>query len=256
VSQHVEEPLSGGSLTDVARVGDTVRRMSRESSQTIQELLLHLESEGFEAAPRALGFDDSGREVLSFVEGEVATDYPSYVWDDTVLVEIGRLMRQMHDCATSFEPSDARWMYTPRQPAETVCHNDVTPWNTVFRDRKPIAFIDWDHATPGPRAWDLSNTAWAFVPLWHNAKCERAGLQAGPLDKARRLRLFLDAYGDVQPKTVLETGAERMRLMVDHLRTLANEGHEREVSLANDGILDEATADIHFVETHMSDLAR
>jgi thiamine kinase-like enzyme len=42
-----------------------------------------------------------------------------------------------------------------RQPVETVCHNDLTTWNTVFRAGLPVAFIDWDTAAPGPRAFDL-----------------------------------------------------------------------------------------------------
>jgi len=31
-----------------------------------------LEREGFDGAPRAFGFDDQGREVLTYIEGEVA----------------------------------------------------------------------------------------------------------------------------------------------------------------------------------------
>jgi hypothetical protein len=33
---------------------------------------MHLESAGFEGAPRVLGIDGSGREVLSYIQGEVA----------------------------------------------------------------------------------------------------------------------------------------------------------------------------------------
>jgi Ser/Thr protein kinase RdoA (MazF antagonist) len=40
-------------------------------------------------------------------------------------------------------------MLKPRQPVETVCHNELFPWNTVFRSDVPVAFIDWDTAAPG-----------------------------------------------------------------------------------------------------------
>ena len=47
------------------------------------------------------------------------------------------------------------WAFEPRRPVETVCHNELFPWNTVFRSGVPVAFIDWDTAAPGPRVWDL-----------------------------------------------------------------------------------------------------
>lgn len=61
-----EEPLAGGmhETRAVVRVGDTVRRPVTESSDAVQALLLHLEHVGFEGAPRYLGSDTEGREVL------------------------------------------------------------------------------------------------------------------------------------------------------------------------------------------------
>ena len=40
----------------------------------VHALLRHFERVGFEGAPRALGFDDRGREVLTYVEGEPALE--------------------------------------------------------------------------------------------------------------------------------------------------------------------------------------
>src|SRR3954454_24031204 len=54
------------------RTGDTVHRTSYAWSPAVLDLLQHVEREGFEGAPRALGFDDQGREVLAFIDGEVA----------------------------------------------------------------------------------------------------------------------------------------------------------------------------------------
>src|SRR5262245_66544813 len=65
-----EVPLLGGmSMRGVVRVGDTVRRPVNANSDYVHGLLLHLEQRGFEGAPRYLGIDHKGREILSFIEG-------------------------------------------------------------------------------------------------------------------------------------------------------------------------------------------
>ena len=66
--------LEGGSMTHVVRVGDTVRRSPGRQSAAVQALLRHLHSEGVDGAPRALGFDDQGRETLTFIDGELGFD--------------------------------------------------------------------------------------------------------------------------------------------------------------------------------------
>lgn len=250
-----ETPLEGGSLTSVVRVGDTVRREARDWSQTVQGFLRHLEACGFEGAPRALGFDELGREILSFVEGEVAVGLPSYIWESTVLVELAGLMRRYHDAAATFRPAAPRWQSAGIASAETICHNDIVPWNTVFRDGRPVAFIDWDFAAPGPRVADVAFTAWAYVPFWTDAKCEEYGLPRGTRVKGRRFRTFIGAYGGLDSGSVLTAGLTRMRAMVQHLDQLAAAGNAREVGLKEDGVIRGAVEEIAFVEEHYADLA-
>ena len=62
-----EVPLVGGMDPSWApvRVGDTVRRPAGSSGESVRNLLLHLEAVGFDGAPRYLGTDEQGREVLS-----------------------------------------------------------------------------------------------------------------------------------------------------------------------------------------------
>jgi hypothetical protein len=52
-------------LTEVERVGDTIRRGTGPWTPAVHALLRHLEAVGFDAAPRVLGFDEQGREVLA-----------------------------------------------------------------------------------------------------------------------------------------------------------------------------------------------
>jgi hypothetical protein len=257
-----EFPLSGGSDSKVVRVGQTVRRASRSHvvSSTVFDLLGHLEREGFAGAPRALGFDDEGREILTYIEGEVAAqrkpghpgggDLPEYVWRDAVLVHLGVLIRQYHDAASTFPWSGREWLLETRQPVETICHNEVFPWNTVFRDGVPVAFIDWDTASPGPRAWDLGFVAWHWVPFWHDELSQAAGLLTGVDEKRRRFRLLLDAYGIAPEIGIVNAGIERMQGFLDHMRKLVTEGSEWEVEMDRRGVLDELALTIEWVKEH------
>jgi hypothetical protein len=65
------EPLSGGGLTGAKRVGSTVHRATGPWTPAVHALLRHLERVGFEA-PRVIGIDEEGREVLTFVAGRAS----------------------------------------------------------------------------------------------------------------------------------------------------------------------------------------
>lgn len=79
-----EHPLFGEDLTvGIVRVGDTVRRPRTPESDLVEPLLLYLEEVGFAGAPRFLGVDPSGRQALSYLDGEVAgRPWPDWVADD------------------------------------------------------------------------------------------------------------------------------------------------------------------------------
>ena len=72
-----EEPLAGGNLTPVVRIGETVRRTQGFWSDAVHDLLSHLDRVGFAAAPRFLGVDKQGREMLSYLLGTVGFLPPS-----------------------------------------------------------------------------------------------------------------------------------------------------------------------------------
>src|SRR4051812_16958980 len=65
------EQLTGGNMAEVVRIGETVRRPLRPWSGSVHKLLQRLEESGFVGAPRFLGVDERGREILSFVPGEI-----------------------------------------------------------------------------------------------------------------------------------------------------------------------------------------
>jgi hypothetical protein len=72
-----EHLLGGGNVAaGVVRVGDTVRKPSGFWTPAVDALLMHLLRAGFTGAPRPLGRDDQGRQVLEYVPGPMAMDQP------------------------------------------------------------------------------------------------------------------------------------------------------------------------------------
>ncbi|MDH6627257.1 hypothetical protein M2271_005081 [Streptomyces sp. LBL] len=119
-----EQPLSGGNVSaGVVRVGDTVRRPAGPWTPAVHALLTHLHEAGFRAAPRPLGIDERGREVLTFVPGDV-------IWPDRFarvepalqLARVARLIRDFHDAVQDFiPPPDAQWqVLIPAEGAEII----------------------------------------------------------------------------------------------------------------------------------------
>ncbi|WP_342346142.1 GNAT family N-acetyltransferase [Paenibacillus mangrovi] len=131
-----EEVLEGGNVSKVVRVGDTIRR-SDNHNPYVNDLLIYLKNIGFDKAPHFLGMDQQGREILTFIPGEVpGNDYPDltpYMWSDASLIEIAKLLRQYHDATRGFA-SEARPQNAYPDPAinEVVCHNDAAPYNIVI----------------------------------------------------------------------------------------------------------------------------
>ncbi|HSZ40634.1 MAG TPA: aminoglycoside phosphotransferase family protein [Trebonia sp.] len=200
-----EIPLAGGDVTEgVVRVGDTVRRPVGPHSPLVHALLAHLESAGFEGAPRFLGIDRSGREVLSYIDGEVAgRPRPPWIADETRLTSVGRLVRAYDDAAASFLPPPGTLPATPPAeppgippaPAyrpELIGHVDITPENVVFRGGRAYALIDFDLAKPATRADEMFNAMLWWAPLSDPRDLDPL---LRHVDVPRRARMLADAYG-------------------------------------------------------------
>jgi hypothetical protein len=210
-----EIPLAGGDVTEgVVRVGDTVRRPLGPHSPLVHALLTHLESVGFEGAPRFLGIDGSGREVLSYIDGEVAgRPRPPWIADESRMASVGRLVRAYDDAAASFVPPPEVLPDTkpaeppgippaPTYPPELIGHVDITPENVIFRDGQAYALIDFDLAKPATRADEMFNAMLWWVPL---SDPRDADPLLREVDVPRRSRILADAYG--------LSGTDRERIM-------------------------------------------
>lgn len=84
-----EQTISTGGVTHVAKVGDTVRRPVRPFTSTVHSYLAHLRTQGFCCAPVPFGYDDAGREVLSYIRGKVPKEpLPDSATGEDVLVAL------------------------------------------------------------------------------------------------------------------------------------------------------------------------
>ena len=99
---------------------DTVRRATGPWSPAVHGLLRHLERRGFDGAPRSLGLEDRGREVLTFIRGVVGNyPLPFDAWSDETLVHAARLMRRYHDATVGYAPRTARSGNSKPRPVPT-----------------------------------------------------------------------------------------------------------------------------------------
>ncbi|WP_141576635.1 phosphotransferase [Actinomadura sp. WMMA1423] len=239
-----EFSLPGGFVNGCVRVGDTVRRRPAARSQFVHRLLGLLERNGWEGAPRFLGIDDQGREVLNFLDGHVAWEpvQSIRVDSDACLRRVAELVREFHDLTAATDLAGGE---------EVVCHNDLSPKNTVYRDSgagmRPVAFIDWDLAAPGRRVHDVAHVCWQYL-----------GLGPGIDDVAavaQRVRLICDAYGLADRSELVDVILWWQDRCWRGIAAAAEAGDPAMVRLRQGGAVDEVRAAHHWVRQHRAELA-
>lgn len=219
-----EEDLAGGNVTKVVRIGNTVRRTPGPWTPTIHQLLSHVRAKGLLWVPEPFGFDEVGREVLSFIPGDVPHDMPEWIWTEPVLTEVARALREWHDATADFSAPDAIWGLPPSSPREVICHNDFAPYNCIFNRGRFFGAIDFDFCSPGSRLWDLAYTAYRFVPLMpgpgtdNTIPGERSPFEVTGMTE--RLKSFLTSYGAVDGMARFGC-SELIRTTIDRLHAIA-----------------------------------
>jgi hypothetical protein len=186
-----DELFADGNMAAIVRRGDEVRRGRTPWAEASRAVLRHLEDAGFPFSPRFLG-SDGEVDRFSFLPGETAPADLAGYGEDAIVIDVGTMIRAYHEAMRTFvTPPGVRWPVMPGTPASdgTICHNDIAPWNVVFRDGTLSGLIDWDLVAPATRVWDLAYAAWRFAPLYPGDEF------GSPEDRVRRVRLLLDAYG-------------------------------------------------------------
>jgi hypothetical protein len=231
-----EQQLHGGRTAGAVRVGSTVRRAVRPWTPAVQAVLRHLDAVGFAGAPRVLGVDDRGREVLTYLEGRTVGErlpWPAWVHSDDALRQVGAWLRGLHDATETFVPPGGATWFAGQQwrPGLVIGHHDAAPYNAVWGEAGLLGFVDWDTAGPSPRELDLAFTALAWVPLLARHVVEAQGFSAFA-DRSRRLHLLLDSYGYRGDRAAFGVAvADRARLNAAAIRRLAATGDPTYVAL-------------------------
>ncbi|MGE5594571.1 MAG: phosphotransferase enzyme family protein [Hyphomicrobiales bacterium] len=249
-----------GNVSEVVRIGDTVRRSTGRWTPAVHALLRHLEACGFGAAPHVRGIDAEGREVLSYIEGEVQHEPGPWI-TESILRGVGVLLRELHEATRGFAlPDGVAWAHRSprgtRRATAVICHNDVAPRNLIVRDGRPAAFLDWDFASPASPLWDVAHACWEFVPLADDARCERIGWSPLPA-RPERARVLADGYGlrAAERRRLPGVIVRRMAATADGMEFLAAGGDRAMQRLVDRGFPAQIRREIAWVEANRDALA-
>lgn len=228
----------------MTRVGDTVRRTPGPNAAYVHRLLAHLAAAGWDGAPRFHRLTDDGAEILDFVPGQSGVEpaVRARVGEDSTLVALTLLVRRLHDLTAGTPLAGGQ---------EVVCHHDLDPRNTVYRDQggrlTPVALIDWDLAGPGRRVQDVARVAWQYLPL---------GAEVTNLaDTARRLRLVVDSYGLSNREDLLPTVLWWQERCWRGIESGAEAGEPAMVALRDAGVVTAVRSAHDWTREHQTALA-
>jgi len=192
-----EIPLTGGRVTqNVTRKGDYVYRPRCANSAFVHRVLRWLEQKQVHAAPRFIGIAEDGRGITSFLEGSSPGNLDYF--SDAQLHAAGGVIRLLHDALSDFPGCS---------PGQTVCHNDLSPCNFMFRDGLPYAVFDWDAARFGSPLEDVAYAAW----MW----CNVGDAPSAPAEVSRKIRVLLDTYelpNEMRPELIDHMHAQMRRV--------------------------------------------
>ena len=168
--------LTGGRMTQgVVKKGDHVLRPLCTNSGFVHKVLEWLEYSNVSVSSRFIGISDDGREITSFLEGD-SPDNLGWFNDDQ-LYEAGKIIKILHSALCNFPGCSIN---------QTVCHNDLSPCNFMFKNGLPYAVFDWDAADINDPLNDLAYASW----MW----CDIGNDEYTPAEIGRKIKVILDAY--------------------------------------------------------------
>lgn len=113
-----------GNVGGAWRVGETVRRATGPWTPAVHALLDHLQTR-LDHVPRVLGFDEHGREVLTYLPGRVV-DIDTEILSEKQLRSIVRWTRTFHETVAGFT-HDGPWRFFEVDAPTLIGHNDIAP---------------------------------------------------------------------------------------------------------------------------------
>lgn len=267
-----EISLRGGlaNAGQVVRVGQSVRRPASPQSSLVQSFLAHLATVGFSLSPQPQGWDEQGRERLTFLPGRVPhVPWPEWLWDDALLVSVGEAQKALHEAARSFRPpsgaadgpqwAESAGAYFPSSAFEggrrTFCHNDLNPSNIVVDEDGTVAgIIDFDYVNAVDPLFDIAVAARHWAPLG-----DPLGSENSPTDteRLRRFTLFADVHELTAPDRdrVVALTLDFLVAAHDNVMALAAGGNHGFADLLANGYLEANHRSRAWVVEHRHQLA-
>ncbi len=217
------ERLAGGNVGGAWRVGDTVRRATGPWTPAVHRLLEYLRPR-VPHVPEVLGFDERGREVLTYLPGRVV-DIDTEVLTEAQLSSLVRWTRTFHQAVAGLAP-DGPWRFFPVENPTLIGHNDIASYNVCFDGDDLVGVFDWDFAGPSTPLMEIAFVAWNGVPLWRSMDEWLA---------AHRLRLIAADYGTFTPAEILAAVPGRIQLLLNGIPVGAAAGDQGLVNLMAEG---------------------
>lgn len=179
MAEEKEIELTGGRVTmNVSRRGDVVLRPCCKNADLVHDVLRWLERKGVNCTPRFLGSAEDGREMLTFLPGDVPKNLGEF--SEVQLHCAGQVIRTLHDALGDFPGCGEN---------QTVCHNDLSPCNFAFHSENslPYGVIDWDAAQIGHPLDDLAYALW----MW----CDIGNPDQGATTASQKMEAVMEGYG-------------------------------------------------------------
>lgn len=245
-----KQVLSGGREGKIVKETDKVVRPGNAWTPYVHDFLTYMHENGFSNIPKPYGITAEGKEMVSFVEGEVYNDsLPDMILSDEVLIDVAKLLRCYHDVGEKYMQKltgKEVWMLPKKEPQEVMCHGDFAPYNLTFVDGAVHGIIDFDTLHPGPRLWDIAYAVYRWIPFVSPANPDyRENLD----EQIRRIKLFADTYGlcvdarNQLPKMMME----RIQSLVSYMQREAENGNEDVLKNIEDGHMKMYLDDIQYI---------
>ncbi len=252
------ETLSGGSMNQVEKIGNTVHRQVK-GGPILHSYLQYLEKVGMDGVPRFLGLDEQGREILTYLPGKTQGNgipvFDPLLGAEKTIIGVARFMRKLHDISEGFlvEALAYNWINPeyPHENCETICHNDAAVWNFVFTNKRITGLIDFDDACAGTRIWDLAQSVYGTVHLLPWVSGENYETSKHAAERKHRVKLYFDAYGMDCPPNFMNMVYQRIKIgVLDALSKGAAAGDETSIRLVKAGTLKHYEKVAAFIRDH------
>lgn len=248
----IEETFINNVHRPIVRLGNTVHRPTNWWTPAVHDLLNYLEKVNFPYSPRVLGFDDQGREVLSFIEGDSGKDGWFSILSDEGLGNFAKLLRSYHDAVADYRPPEnAIWAYSPNtlKPGEIMCHGDFGPWNIAWDGDKPVGILDWDFVLPAKPDYDIFYALEYSAPFRDDEETLKWHHFPTVPDRKHRIQVFLQSYG-IELANIVDGVAQVQRVVAEHEKYLAGRGLQPQVDWVKQGSLEVAETKARWAETN------